>query len=115
MITDITAFLTVLQSFGIEVGKIIESIIVLFVSIVFVAWMSKKYVWPKVSSFFDSIINQVSELKDSMSGMKDSVIDLNKTLQEHIVQTDLRMDAGEKEFQEIKTELQKIKTHIGIE
>lgn len=67
--------------------------------------------WGLLKKGIDKALNKLTSTIDG----------LTKTLQEHIVQTDLRMQDGERSFAElrndnqiIKTEIQNIKSHVGI-
>ena len=101
--TEITALIGVLKALGIDTGRIVESLFVLFAALVVLLLVSKKYIWPILKEFVTGF-----------NEMKVSVSELNKTLQEHIVQTDLRMQAGEAQFADIKKEIERLKDHCGL-
>lgn len=46
--------------------------------------------------------------------MDKSIEDLNKTLQEHIIQTDLRMTEGDEKFKRLEEVIKDIKAHVGL-
>ncbi len=99
----VTAYFTFMNSLGVQSGRLIESLMILACSFILVLWLGRKYIVP----FIKTIITTVDE-------MKKSVTDLNHTLQEHIVQTDLRLQAGEQRFEGIQHDIKEIKTHIGM-
>lgn len=101
--TEITTFIAILKSLGIDSGRIIEGLFILITALITMLLLSKKYVWPLLKQFVVGF-----------NEMKLSVTELNKTLQEHIVQTDLRIQAGEAQFADIKKEIERLKDHCGL-
>lgn len=101
---EAAAYVSFMQALGIDPGRIIEDLFILMTAFISLMFVSCRYIWPIVKKFaftFDELEKSVSKL--------------NATLQEHIIQTDLRMDAGEEKFSEIGTEIKKIKVHIGLD
>lgn len=94
MLIEATAMVTFLKSVGIDTGRIIEGLFVFFTAFSFMLYISWKYVWPMLKKFIDT-----------MDELKTSVTDLNKTLQEHIVQTDLRLQEGTENFENLKFQI----------
>lgn len=102
--------IAILKSLGVETGRIVESLLVFFVSLLVLVIISKKYLWPlitKVVTKFDSIVSSVENMENSVKA-------LNKTLQEHIVQTSISLEAGDERFTKVERQLKEIRTHIGL-
>lgn len=56
----------------------------------------------------------LSVVTQKLEDMSKSMNDLNHTLQEHIVQTGLKMEAGDQKFASFSADIEKIKTHLGM-
>lgn len=91
---EIVAVIAVLKSLGIDAGRIIEGLFIFFTAFGFTLYISWKHVWPMFRKFIDT-----------MDELKSSVTDLNKTLQEHIVQTDLRLQEGTENFESLSKQI----------
>ncbi|AFC22589.1 hypothetical protein phi1422_0069 [Bdellovibrio phage phi1422] len=110
--------ISALKSLGIDVGRIIESMFILFVVFSLILFLCWKYVWPKVqiivanfqavSAAATKASLEIEEMKEFAEKVKDSIDNLNNTLQEHIVQTSLSFDSGAEEFKDIKERLSKL-------
>ncbi len=101
MLIEATAMVTFLKSVGIDTGRIIEGLFVFFTAFSFMLYISWKYVWPMFKKFIET-----------MDELKTSVTDLNKTLQEHIVQTDLRLQEGTENFENLKCQITEMTKRI---
>ena len=101
MLIEATAMVTFLKSVGIDTGRIIEGLFVFFTAFSFMLYISWKYVWPMFKKFIET-----------MDELKTSVTDLNKTLQEHIVQTDLRLQEGTENFENLKFQITEMAKRI---
>lgn len=102
MVAEVTTFVAVMKTLGIETGRVIESLFVVFVVLCFVLYLVSKYAWPKFKDFLSNI-----------DQMKTSVSDLNKSLQEHIVQTDLRLQEGTENFDLLRQDIKKINNRLN--
>lgn len=102
MLLEATAMVTFLKSVGIDTGRIIEGLFVFFTAFSFMLYISWKYVWPMFKKFIET-----------MDELKTSVTDLNKTLQEHIVQTDLRLQEGTENFENLKCQITEMTKRIA--
>lgn len=101
MLIEATAMVTFLKSVGIDAGRIIEGLFVFFTAFSFMLYISWKHVWPMFKKFIET-----------MDELKTSVTDLNKTLQEHIVQTDLRLQEGTENFENLKCQITEMTKRI---
>lgn len=101
MLLEATALIAFLKSVGIDAGRIIEGLFVFFTAFSFMMFVSWKHVWPMLKKFIET-----------MDELKSSVTDLNKTLQEHIVQTDLRLQEGTENFESLRTQITELTKRI---
>lgn len=101
MLLEATALVTFLKSVGIDAGRIIEGLFVFFTAFSFMMFVAWKHVWPMLKKFIET-----------MDELKSSVTDLNKTLQEHIVQTDLRLQEGTENFESLRTQITELTKRI---
>lgn len=96
------ALTTFMSAIGFTFTEILKMLVLVGLNFVFIGiiiWRFKG----QVIDFFQTVL----------TAMK-SIPELNKTLQEHIIQTDLRMDQGEERFKRMEQDIQTIKTHTGI-
>ena len=101
MILEATALITFLKLLNIDAGRIIEGLFIFFTAFSFMMFISWKYVWPMFKKFIET-----------MDELKSSVTDLNKTLQEHIVQTDLRLQEGTENFESLGAQIAELTKRI---
>ena len=101
MLLEATALITFLKSIGIDAGRIIEGLFIFFTAFSFMLYVSWKHVWPMLKKFIET-----------MDELKSSVTDLNKTLQEHIVQTDLRLQEGTENFESLRAQITELTKRI---
>ncbi len=110
--------ITILNQLGIHLAEIIRTLFIMGVlCILFV-----RYAWPHLMKFFrnisdlkdtvkdlqksvDATNGQAKEAKDAIVKMQKSVDTLSHTLQEHMVQTDVRMQQGEDRFSQLDKRL----------
>ena len=103
--------ITILNQLGIHLVEIIRTLFIMGVlCILFV-----RYAWPHLLKFFKNISDlkdsvketngQAKEAKDAIVKMQKSVDTLSHTLQEHMVQTDVRMQQGEDRFSQLDKRL----------
>jgi predicted PurR-regulated permease PerM len=105
MLIEATAMITFLKTIGIDAGRIVEGLFIFFTAFSFMLYVSWRHVWPMFKKFIET-----------MDELKTSVTDLNKTLQEHIVQTDLRLQEGTENFEILKRKIDELtKRIIAIE
>lgn len=90
---EILALLTTLKDAGFDMGTI--------AAIVGVAMYLRK----DVICIVDKRLEQVTT----------SIISLTRTLQEHIVQVDIRMQDGDLRFTQMEDRLKRIENHVGFE
>lgn len=107
--TELIAFFGIMKALGFDMAKIMEVMVVFFMVVSFFGLMAFVFRKP-LYKFFKAVYTAM----EAMPKLETSVVNLNSTLQEHIVQTDLRMDEGEKKFTEIKLEIKEIKNHLKI-
>lgn len=98
---EATTIIALLKSLGIDAGRIIEGLFIFFTAFSFMMFVSWKHVWPMLKKFIET-----------MDELKSSVTDLNKTLQEHIVQTDLRLQEGTENFESLKNQITELTKRI---
>ena len=98
---EATTIIALLKSLGIDAGRIIEGLFIFFTAFSFMMFVSWKHVWPMLKKFIET-----------MDELKSSVTDLNKTLQEHIVQTDLRLQEGTENFESLRTQITELTKRI---
>lgn len=101
MLLEATAMITFLKTIGIDAGRIVEGLFIFFTAFSFTLYISWKHVWPMLKKFIET-----------MDELKTSVTDLNKTLQEHIVQTDLRLQEGTENFEILKNKINELTLRI---
>ena len=99
---EAVAIITVLKSLGIDAGRIIEGLFIFFTAFGFTLYISWKHVWPMFRKFIET-----------MDELKSSVTDLNKTLQEHIVQTDLRLQEGTENFESLAIQIKELNMRLN--
>lgn len=103
--------ITILNQLGIHLGEIIRTLFIMGVlCILFI-----RYAWPHLLKFFKNISDlkdsvketnsQAKEAKEAIVKMQKSVDTLSYTLQEHMVQTDVRMQQGEDRFSQLDKRL----------
>lgn len=90
---EILALLTTLKEAGFDMGTI--------AAIVGVAMYLRK----DVICIVDKRLEQVTT----------SIVSLTRTLQEHIVQVDIRMQDGDLRFTKMEDRLKRIENHVGFE
>lgn len=101
MLIEATAMVTFLKALDIDAGRIIEGLFVFFTAFSFMLYVSWRHVWPMMKKFIET-----------MDELKSSVTDLNKTLQEHIVQTDLRLQEGTENFESLSLQITELTKRI---
>ena len=103
MVAEVTGFIAVLKLIGIDMGRVIESMFILILVTGFILYLSMKYLWPFLKKCLETF-----------EALQTSVTDLNKTLQEHIVQTDLRLQECADKFNKITHSIEDLKTRVSI-
>lgn len=102
MVAEVTTFVAFLKAFGVDTGRLIESLfIVMIVLSAVLYWISKK-AWPHIKKFLET-----------MDDVKVSIKDLNSTLQEHIIQTDLRLQEGTENFEALRSDIDKLNKRLS--
>lgn len=99
---EATTIIALLKSLGIDAGRIIEGLFIFFTAFSFMMFVSWKHVWPMLKKFIET-----------MDELKSSVTDLNKTLQEHIVQTDLRLQEGTENFESLSKQISELNMRLN--
>lgn len=75
----------------------------------------KPLIQTAIQKALQNVVNSATAgMADSVNQVTLSVNELTKTLQEHIVQTDVRMGEGDAHFKSIRDEIEKIKAKVGI-
>lgn len=100
------AFMTQIGFTAAEIFKMILLVVFCFVLQAMLYWKLRK----PAKALYDKFMTTL----DSVPKMEQSITSLNNTLQEHIIQTDLRMDQGEERFKKMETDIQELKTLTGI-
>ena len=101
------ALATFLRGVGFTFTQILEMIILVGMNFVFILLLVWRFRAP-ITEFFKTM----NAAMDSIPKMQESISSLNKTLQEHIIQTDLRMEMGDERFVKLEqriAELEKTK------
>lgn len=102
----ITSFMSTVGFTFAEILKMLVLVGFNFVFVGVVLWRARK----PIKALYDKFMTTL----DSVPKMEQSITSLNNTLQEHIIQTDLRMDQGEERFKKMETDIQELKSHAGI-
>lgn len=98
-----------LKSIGFNFQEILKMIVLVGMNFVFICfilfWIRKPLI-----KFFTTMY----EAMRAIPRMDKSIEELNKTLQEHIIQTDLRMTEGDERFRKLEEIIKEIKAHVGL-
>ena len=103
------AFTSFMKGLGFSTAEILKMLILVWCNFIFigiVVWRIREPLF----KFYQAVMTAM----ESIPQMQKSIADLNKTMQEHIVQTDLRMTTGDERFGKIENEIKEIKTHTGM-
>lgn len=103
------AFTAFMKGLGFSFSEILKMIVLVgcnFVFIGIIVWRART----PLAEFYKAIMTAMKSIPE----MQKSIADLNKTMQEHIVQTDLRMTTGDERFGNIEIEIQKLKAQVGM-
>lgn len=104
----LTSFMTSIGFSAAEIFKMLLIVVMNFVFIAIVTWRVRR---PLISFF-----RKLNTALESVPEMRSSMDRLNSTLQEHIVQTDLRMTEGDERFKRMEHELSYLKQRVdGID
>ncbi len=106
--TELALFFGLLNKIGFG-HKVVEILLTFFFTLILVLvllWLVRK----PLAKFGLAIYKAM----EAVPKMEESIEKLNNTLQEHIVQTDLRMTEGENKFTHMHLEIEKLKSHVGI-
>ncbi len=102
-----------LVSFMSSLGFTFAEILKMFVLIGFTFAFILLLLW-RIRKPMIALYGNIMAAMSSIPEMKNSIDKLNGSLQEHIVQTDLRMSEGEERFKNIGFEIEKLKAHVGL-
>lgn len=105
--SELIVFLTFLKSIGFE-AKILEILLTFFFTMTFFGVLGFVFRKPMIK-FFVAIYNAMQAIPK----MDASIDNLNKTLQEHIVQTDLRMSDGERQFNDLNIKISNLTARMS--
>ena len=103
------ALVSFMSSLGFTFAEILKMLVLVGFTFVFqgiLIWRIRK----PIVALYHNIMTAMT----TMPELKTSVDKLNGSLQEHIVQTDLRMSEGEERFKNIGFEIEKLKAHVGL-
>ena len=94
---------------GFSAAEIFKMLLLVFMNFAFIGLLVFRGRKPLITLF-----SKLTAALDSVPKMEASIDRLNSTLQEHIVQTDLRITEGDERYLKVEAEIKKLKTHIGI-
>lgn len=98
----ITAFMT---SVGFTMAEIMKMLVLVGINFVFLGVL----VW-RLRKPIIELYTSIMEAMKSIPEMKTSMKEMNATVQEHIVQTGLRMESGDERFLKIESRLLNLET-----
>lgn len=103
------ALTSFMKGVGFSFSEIMKMLALVGFSFVFQGFILWRIREPLIE-LFQTIMTAMKSIPE----MQKSIADLNKTMQEHIVQTDLRMTTGDERFGKIENEIEAIKAHAGM-
>ncbi len=103
------AFTSFMKGIGFSTAEIFKMLLLVGCNFVFIGI----FIWRIREPLF-KFYQTVMTAMESIPQMQKSIADLNNTMQEHIVQTDLRMTTGDERFGKIENEIKEIKAQVGL-
>ena len=103
------AFTSFMKGLGFSTAEIFKMLLLVGCNLIFVGIIVWRIREP-LFKFYQAVMTAM----ESIPQMQKSIADLNNTMQEHIVQTDLRMTTGDERFGKIEIEIQKLKAQVGM-
>lgn len=94
-----------MSSLGFTFLQILEMLVLVGMNFIFMGFL----LW-RVKNPIVALYGSVMTAMNAIPRLETSVKDLNKTLQEHIVQTDLRMEMGEERFSKLEDRITKLES-----
>ena len=102
---DLISLPAFMKAVGFTFHQVLEMLVLVglnFVVIGIIVWRLRK----PIVELYKAIMSAMMSIPE----MQKSISDLNHTMQEHIVQTDLRMHQGETRFEEINKRLDRLES-----
>lgn len=103
------ALVSFMSSLGFTFAEILKMLVLVGFTFVFQGIL----IW-RIRKPIIALYHNIMTATRAMPELKTSVDKFNGSLQEHIVQTDLRMSEGEDRFRKNEFEIEKLKAHIGL-
>ena len=103
------ALVSFMSSLGFTFAEILKMLVLVGLTFVFQGIL----IW-RIRKPIIALYHNIMRATIAMPELKTSVDKLNGSLQEHMVQTDLRMSEGEDRFRKNEIEIEKLKAHIGL-
>lgn len=100
---------TFMATAGFTIGEILKMLVLVGINFVFIGALMWKFKRP-IIEFFTTVMSAMR----SMPEMQKSIDTLNKTMQEHIMQTSLKLDTGDERFDNHEKRIAKLESRVGI-